>query len=75
MIPTFEVKGFRLFDKVRYQSKEYFVFGRRNSGFFDIRTLSEEKVNKGSVNYNKLELIGFRKNMLWERRMAIPPLP
>jgi len=71
----FEVKGFRLFDKVRYQSKEYFVFGRRNSGFFDIRTLSEEKVNKGSVNCNKLELIGFRKNMLWERRMAIPPLP
>jgi hypothetical protein len=71
----FEVKGFRLFDKVRYQSKEYFVFGRRNSGFFDIRTLSGEKVNKGSVNYNKLELIGFRKNMLWERRMAIPPLP
>lgn len=71
----FEVKGFRLFDKVRYQSKEYFVFGRRNSGFFDIRTLSGEKVNKGSVNCNKLTLIGFRKNMLWERRMAIPPLP
>ena len=71
----FEVKGFRLFDKVRYQSKEYFVFGRRNSGFFDIRTLSGEKVNKGSVNCNKLKLIGFRKNMLWERRMAIPPLP
>jgi len=68
----FEVKGFRLFDKVRYQGKEYFVFGRRNSGFFDIRTLDGEKVNKGSINCNKLKLIGFRKNMLWERRMAIP---
>jgi len=71
----FEVKGFRLFDKVRYQSREYFVFGRRNSGFFDIRTLEGEKINKGSINCNKLELTGFRKNMLWERRMAIPPLP
>ena len=37
--------------------------------------LRGEKVNKGSVNCNKLKLIGFRKNMLWERRMAIPPLP
>ena len=44
----FEVKGFRLFDKVQYQGKLYFVFGRRNSGFFDIRTLDGIKVNKGS---------------------------
>lgn len=30
----FLVNGFRLFDKVMYQNKEYFIFGRRRSGFF-----------------------------------------
>jgi len=39
------VRGFRLFDKVRYQGREYFIFGRRKSGFFDIRTLSGEKIS------------------------------
>ena len=33
------VKGFRLFDTVEYEDQEYFVFGRRTSGFMDIRTL------------------------------------
>ena len=51
---TYLVKGYRLFDKVSYQGKGYFVFGRRQSGFFDIRTLSGEKVNKGSLSCKKL---------------------
>lgn len=29
------VKGFRLFDKVKFEDKECFVFGRRSSGYFD----------------------------------------
>lgn len=62
------VKGFRLFDKVRYNDKEYFIFGRRNSGFFDIRTLDGEKVNNGSLSYKKLRLIETRKSYLTERR-------
>lgn len=65
------VKGFRLFDKVRYNDKEYFIFGRRNSGFFDIRTLDGEKVNKGSLSYKKLRLIETRKSYLTERRTDI----
>lgn len=66
----FEVKGFRLFDKVQYQGKLYFVFGRRNSGFFDIRTLDGIKVNKGSINYKLLKLVEKRKTLLIERRIA-----
>jgi len=66
----FEVKGFRLFDKVQSQGKLYFVFGRRNSGFFDIRTLDGVKVNKGSISYQFLKLIERRKTLLSERRMA-----
>ena len=40
------IKDYRLFDKVKYNHKEYFIFGRRASGFFDIRTLNGEKVKK-----------------------------
>lgn len=62
------VKGYRLFDKVQYHGKEYFVFGRRTSGFFDIRTLDGEKVNKGSISCKKLRLVEITKGFLIERR-------
>ena len=66
------VKGFRLFDKVKHNSKEYFIFGRRKTGYFDIRNFFGEKVNKGSVSYKKLKFLETRHNMLTERRKAIP---
>ena len=71
----YEVKGFRLFDKVLYQGKVYFVFGRRQSGYFDIRDLSGNKVNKGSISFKKLKLLERAKHYLVERRTAIPPRP
>lgn len=71
----FEIKGFRLFDKVRYDKKSYHIFGRRKSGFFDIRTLSGEKVNNGSISYKKLKLIEFRKTLLIERRVKENAIP
>ena len=66
----FEVKGFRLFDKIQYQGKLYYIFGRRNTGFFDIRTLDGTKVNKGSVSCKSFKLIERRKSLLTERRIA-----
>ena len=68
----YEVKGFRLFDKVEYQGKEYFIFGRRRSGYFDIRNLKGEKVNKGSVSYKKLKYLERGNGLIIERRGAIP---
>ncbi len=62
------VKGFRLFDKVSYDDKPYFIFGRRVSGFFDIRNLSGEKVNKGSVSCKKLKFLETAKGYLIEVR-------
>lgn len=62
------VRGFRLFDKVSFNKKEYFIFGRRSSGLFDIRTLSGDKVNKGSISYKKIRLLEKRKYYLTERR-------
>lgn len=66
----YTVKSFRLFDKVSYLNNEYFIFGRRATGYFDIRTLSGEKVNKGSISYKKLKLIEKSKHYLIERRKA-----
>lgn len=66
----FEVKGFRLFDKIQYQDKLCYIFGRRNSGFFDIRALDGTKVNKGSVNCKSFKLSERRRSLLTERRMV-----
>ena len=63
------VKGFRLFDKVAYEGREYFIFGRRQSGFFDLRDLSGCKVNKGSLSYRKIGFLEPRQYYLCERRV------
>ena len=71
----FLVRGFRLFDLVNYEGSAYYVFGRRTSGYFDIRKLDGTKVNKGSISYKKLKLINTQKTILTERRNSgsIPP--
>lgn len=66
------VKELKLFDTVEYQDNLYFVFGRRQSGFMDIRTLEGVKVNKGSISYKKIKYIKSNKGLLTERRKAIP---
>ena len=66
------VKGFQLFDKVQYNSKLYYIFGRRSSGYFDIRTLNGDKINNGSVSYKKLRLVETSRNVLTERRRRFP---
>ena len=71
----FLVRGFRLFDLVSYEGIPYYVFGRRVSGYFDIRKLDGTKANNGSVCYKKLKLINTQKTILTERRDSgsIPP--
>ena len=61
------VKGFRLFDKVLYQGKECFIFGRRVSGRMDVRLLDGTRIN-ASVGYRNLKLLELRKAYLTERR-------
>jgi len=70
----YEVKGFRLFDKVKYKGQECFIFGRRSSGYFDLRKLDRTSIHK-SASYKDLELVSKRNSLLIERRKAIPPLP
>ena len=66
------VHGFRLFDCVCYQGKICFVFGRRSSGYFDLRLLDGTRVH-ASVNCKKLYLVQKASALLVERRAAFPP--
>jgi 5-methylcytosine-specific restriction endonuclease McrA len=69
-----EVHGFRLFDCVRYQGQICFVFGRRSSGYFDLRTLDGTKVH-ASANCKKVTIVQRATASLIERRSGIPPTP
>ena len=63
------VNGYRLYDKVMYKQQECFIFGRRTSGYFDIRKLDGTKLSAG-VSYKKLKLLETSKTTLTERRSA-----
>lgn len=64
---SYLVHGFRLFDKVLYAGRECFIFGRRASGYFDLRLLTGEKVH-ASASYKKIQLLEPRQSYLTERR-------
>lgn len=63
-----EVFGYQLFDKVRFNNIECYVFGRRTTGYFDLRTLDGTKVSP-CAKYNNLKLLEKRKTLLTERRV------
>ena len=63
----YEIKGFRLFDKVQYQGETGFIFGRRASGYFDVRRLDGSRISAG-VSCRKLKLIEKRRTYLTEIR-------
>lgn len=65
------VKGFRLFDKVEYDNQECFIFGRRATGYFDLRKLDGTIIHR-SASYKKLKLIQSRNTWLTERRGVHP---
>ena len=61
------VKGFRLFDKISYHEQIGFITGRRNSGYFAIKTLDGTYIHK-SAKANDLKLIESSKYYLIERK-------
>jgi hypothetical protein len=67
------VQGFQRFDKVLWRGIECFVFGRRKSGYFDLRKIDKTKVH-ASARAKELTLLESAKTMLIERRMVLPSL-
>lgn len=61
------VKGFQLFDKVAYRGQTCFIFGRRKTGYFDLRTLDGTKVH-ASASVKDLNKIEHVSTLLIERR-------
>ena len=61
------VHGFRLFDKVKYQGQECYIFGRRSTGYFDLRMLDGTRIH-ASASYKSLKLIEIRRSLSIERR-------
>ena len=72
---AYEIKGFRLFDKVKVFGEEGFIFGRRASGYFDVRKLDGKRISAG-ISCKKLTVVEKRKTYLTEYRKeaALPPL-
>jgi hypothetical protein len=68
------IKGFQRFDKVIWQSKKCFIFGRRKTGYFDLRLLDGTKIH-ASAKLKDLRLLESAKTFLTERRWRIPPRP
>lgn len=64
----YEVKGFRLFDKVKAKDREWYIHGRRTKGAFVLKTLLGEKIE---VAPNKIKLLGRQHAYLIERRKAL----
>ena len=61
------VKGYRLYDCVEYNGQECFVFGRRTSGYFDLRLLDGTVVHR-SASVKNIRLKERSGTTLTERR-------
>ena len=66
------VQGFQRFDKVNFKNIECFIFGRRSSGYFDIRKLDGTIIHK-SAKSSQLKLIQSFNTFLWESIISFPP--
>ena len=65
------VKGFQRFDKVLWKNIECFIFGRRSTGYFDIRMLNGHKLSS-SAKAKDLKLLETFKTLLTEKRRFLP---
>ncbi|MDD6448337.1 MAG: RNA-guided endonuclease IscB [Lachnospiraceae bacterium] len=64
---AYEVKGFRLYDKVLWKGQKCFIFARRSTGRMDLRLLDGTHLN-ASVGYKNLKLLKMRSSYLIEQR-------
>lgn len=58
----FEIFGFRLFDRIMFENSYYFIFGRRKTGYFNIRDIDGK--NQRDITYKKLKLSRCKRFMI-----------
>ena len=70
----YKVFGYRLNDVVKYQGNRYYIGGRRESGYFNIRSLEGDK--KLDISYKKLRFMyEARRIFMYNQRRNITPIP
>ncbi|MBU4216232.1 MAG: HNH endonuclease [Actinobacteria bacterium] len=65
--PSRFIYGFQRFDKVFWAGQECFIFGRRSSGYFDLKKLDGTKIH-ASAKYQDLSLLESAGTLLVERK-------
>lgn len=66
----YEVKGFRLFDKVKAKGSEWYIHGRRVKGAFVLKTLEGKRLE---ITPSKITLVEHQSAYVTERRTALLP--
>jgi len=66
------IYGFQRFDKALWKGIECFIFGRRKTGYFDLRKLDGTKIY-ASAKAKDLSLLERANTLLMERRPALFP--
>jgi hypothetical protein len=66
------IYGFQRFDKALWKGIECFIFGRRKTGYFDLRKLDGTKIH-ASAKAKELSLLERAKTLLIERKAALLP--
>ena len=68
-ITTGKIRGFRKFDKVRYQSQEYFIKGRMSTGYAILMDIGGNKVNlKPIPKFEKMKRVSARSTWMMTQR-------
>ena len=62
---SYKIKGFRNFDKVKYNGRICFITGKRTRGVFCLRDIDYKLIN-GDVSYKKLKFVDERKSFLFD---------
>jgi len=64
-IPTGKIQGFRKFDKVLYQGKEYFIKGKMSSGYAILMNIDGKKVKlKPMPKFDNMVRLSARKSQM-----------
>ena len=63
---AYEVKGFRLFDKVKSKGSEWYIHGKRTKGAFVLKNLSGDTLE---ISPSKIQLICYQRGFIAERRI------
>jgi len=67
-IPTGKIRGFRKFDKVKYDNKEYFIKGRMSSGYVICMNVFGSKIDlKPIPKFNLMIRMSGRKSCMIEK--------